>query len=376
MGDARNPLYPPKIGPYLLKEVIGHGNTCIVVRAKLKGTNNFYACKIVSKQYFVSSNHLKHFHDELTIMQKLEHPNILKLFGIYEDTINYYVFEEICNNGDLGSYIIKTKIISEPQAASIMYQIFKAVDFMHSNQIAHRDIKPENILLDDKLTIKVADFGFSSMGDPNSFRRTLCGTLHYVSPEVLSGNPYNPYKADSWSCGVMLYAIVTGLFPWKKRGQSALIHEIMSADILVPQSVSADCKDLILKLCDRNPETRISIHDALKHPFIQQCAQAREDQLSQSPRGRSESLPLPPLPGRKIRCIPENCPYKNDNISQILAMCHRKPPKNVKGTTAASIIIPTHILPISRNSSSTSLVVNRLKCRKQSSLLIGPGNLG
>ena len=148
----------------------------------------------------------------------------------------------------------------------------------------------------------------------------------------------------------------------------------MSADILVPQSVSPDCKDLILKLCDRNPETRISIHDALMHPFIQQCAQAKEELLAQSPRGRSESLPLPPLPGRKIRCIPENSPYKNDNITHILAMCHRKPPKNVKSTTAASIIIPTHILPIARNSSSTSLVVNRLKCRNTSSLLIGGGN--
>jgi serine/threonine protein kinase len=319
-------LYPSKIGPYLLKNVIGRGKTCTVVLATdMKGKKEF-ACKIISKQHFKSNSNVQRFMAELKIIQTVRHPNIVEFYEYFEDSINFYLIEEFCKNGDLGVAVINSKSFTEPRASTIMYQILRALDYLHSRNIAHRDIKPENVLLDDKYNVKLADFGFAVNSDGSCLCRTLCGTLQYIAPEVLSGNPYDPMKADVWSCGVLLFAIVTGTFPWKKKNFSALKNEIINNNISVPHNLSVECRDIILKLCEKNVDNRISIHDAFMHPFVQSAANFVQDvkvkEEEQIKSKRTFSTPLPRL--RQYQGSSTNA----DDIDEILSLCKRKRPRS------------------------------------------------
>jgi len=154
------------------------------------------------------------------------------------------------------------------------------LEFCHELGIANRDIKLENLLLDDALPlphVKICDFGYSKNEYVDSRPKTVSGTPDYIAPEVLLHDQYDGKKADVWSCGVMLYVMLTGVLPFAKRGDERgnnlvrlqqMFPRIVAADFNQPQHVSTECQHLISRLLTADPEMRITTADVLRHPWF------------------------------------------------------------------------------------------------------------
>lgn len=201
-------------------------------------------------------------------MQEMRHPRIVHLYDIFADSINYYILMEYCPNGELLSHIVARKKLPECEAKSFFKDILDGVKFMHSFNIAHRDLKPENILIDAEGHAKISDFGLAKYVGPTGITSTSCGSPCYASPEVLSGSKYNAKITDMWSSGVILYAMVTGQLPWTRRNQMQLYQQIRKCHYHVPSYVSPECNNLIKGLICLNPEKRLTVDQALEHPWM------------------------------------------------------------------------------------------------------------
>jgi len=258
---------PSKIGPYILSEQIGFGSTSSTRKAINTLTQQSYACKIVPKKQFKKESQKRHFQTEIATMLECAHPNILSLLDFTEDSINFYVVSELCPNGDLSQQLIRHGPYHEMRAKALFKQICEGMSYMHLKGIAHRDLKPENILLDNDFNPKICDFGLS-IKSTEELCSTQCGTLVYAPPEMLNGKDYDPFQADVWSCGVLLYAILTGRLPWKSHNQNTTISEIKAGNIVYPINLGAQSTDLLSKLLNLKPELRISFDQALSHPWL------------------------------------------------------------------------------------------------------------
>lgn len=350
--DPATPLYPQKLGQFYLEDVVGQGNTCIVVKAR-DANNRKYACKIISKLKFTSVTNIKHFHDELKIMRTLSHPNIVNLVDIIQDSNNLYIFEEFCELGDLSRMLVRDKSIPDDRIGQIFSQIVKGLNFIHEHRIAHRDIKPENIFMCENGLVKIADFGYSALNSDSDFRSTVCGTLVYIAPEILEQKPYNALKADSWSCGILLYAMASGKFPWEKKSQAGMIEEIKFKPITIPESVSPEIKDLISHLLDRNVETRFTMAQALQSEFIKKYLNVE----SPSPPTGNISHQLKNQFSKSALNFSQ---IKEESIVNMLNMANRKPPKILSKK-------PKILTPIIESNSTMKLTAmvntNKIKCR-------------
>ena len=209
---------------------------------------------------------------EIEILKNLNHPNIVRLYEVYENKSNIFLVTELCDGCELFEEISSRKQFAEHEAAHVTKQILQAIAFCHGKNIAHRDLKPENLLIDinQKGSIKLIDFGTSHhYGQEHSNMHAMYGTPYYIAPEVLTGN-YTE-KCDMWSIGVILYIMLCGSPPFNgsddqiiakvKRGTWEFRGQIWS-------NISDEAKDIVTKLMTKNPEERLSAVDALDHPWI------------------------------------------------------------------------------------------------------------
>jgi aurora kinase len=153
----------------------------------------------------------------------------------------------------------------------------RALVYCHSKHVIHRDIKPENLLLGMNDELKIADFGWS-VHAPNSRRKTLCGTLDYLPPEMVEGKPHD-CNVDLWSLGVLAYEFLYGVPPFEAVGHSETYRRILNVDLQWPAhpKVSSAAQDLILKLLQKHPEERITLGNVLKHPWIvEHCGEQQQ----------------------------------------------------------------------------------------------------
>lgn len=230
----------------------------------------YSACKIIPRKKVEEKKLSTRLDHEIRVHQLMHHPNVVQLIDLQSDPSYFYVFLEFCPCGELFDIVVQNKRLPEDRAAFFFKQILLGLDYIHSLNVAHRDLKPENTLVDQFGRIKIADFGLSKIleNDSNGLTKTPCGSPCYVSPETISGKPYDGRKSDIWSCGVILYAMTIGNLPWTKRTQKQLFHQIRNAQFAVPDFVSDPCADLICKLMTVNNSKRITVGEALKHPFL------------------------------------------------------------------------------------------------------------
>lgn len=205
---SRSPERVSEIGPYIATEVIGMGSTGKVKLAHHKETQRAYAIKILSKSIFENSPQLvRKTQREIALMRVINHPNVLKLHDILESSRNLYIVLEYAQNGDLLNYVTQSKIVHDDMTWEIFRQLVLGIEYLHSHGICHRDLKLENILMDKNHNVKIADFGFAKWIN-NNVAETVCGSPHFTAPEVISGCPYDPKKADIWSLGIILYTLL------------------------------------------------------------------------------------------------------------------------------------------------------------------------
>lgn len=160
----------------------------------------------------------------------------------------------------------ENKRFNERQAAIYLSQVADAINYCHSNKVIHRDIKLENILLGPKGEIKIADFGWS-VHSPLSRRSTLCGTLDYLSPEMVDGKPHDE-KVDLWSIGILCYEFLVGRPPFESKTFEDTYRMISRAIYTIPEFVSSLASDLIKNLLIVDPQKRLSAEEILKHDWI------------------------------------------------------------------------------------------------------------
>lgn len=254
---------------------LGRGASSVVKIAKHKGTNKDYAIKMITK----TIDH-KIITTEISILLQLKaHPNIIRLYEIYETSSHIYMVLELVTGGELFERIVDRGYYSERDAAEAIRQICDALAFVHNHHpvIIHRDLKPENLLYaseEEDAQLKIADFGLSKMlyGEQGN-TSTVCGTPGYCAPEVLLGKPYDT-KIDMWAVGVIAYILLCGFEPfYDERGDQAMFQRILRCDyeFVSPwwDEVSENAKDLVSKLIVLDPKKRLTAKQALDHPFVQ-----------------------------------------------------------------------------------------------------------
>ena len=265
MTSQKNSQYI-QIKNYILKEDIGEGNFGKVKLGISKTTKEEFAIKIINKDQIKIKMKNKIFREN-EVITKFNHINVIFVFEIIEDPDNYYIVMEYCKRGELFDYIVEHERLTEDEAAIFFYQLINGVESIHSKGIAHRDLKPENLLLTKDKTLKIIDFGLSHEFDGIDLLKTKCGSPSYASPEILRGKPYDGFKSDVWSCGIILYAMVCGYLPFDGETNKILFKNIMKCEPEIPDYLNDITQDLILKILTSDPDMRITIDDIKRHPF-------------------------------------------------------------------------------------------------------------
>ncbi|KAF2830021.1 Pkinase-domain-containing protein [Ophiobolus disseminans] len=284
------------IGPWQLGRTIGRGGCSRVRLVRHSGTGQYGAAKIISKataekvRALSLANLIKSAEQdstlypdgkvipfglerEICIMKLLDHPNIVRLYDIWENRNELYLIMEFVEGGELFSYIHEKGGIVEINVVHIFRQIIAALIYCHRINIHHRDLKPENILLDrDTMTVKLVDFGMAALQPTGKKLTTPCGSPHYAAPEVIKTTSYDGAKADVWSCGVILFVLLTGTPPFNYSGEDRdlkhLFRDIQAAKYVMPDSLTPEAQDLIGKILVVDPKRRIGLDDIWNHPFL------------------------------------------------------------------------------------------------------------
>jgi len=209
---------------------------------------------------------------EIAVMKLLEHPNIVRLYDVWENRNELYLIMEYVDGGELFHYVDERKGLSEHETVYIFRQIVSAILYCHRLLICHRDLKPENILLNrQNLTVKLIDFGMAALQPEGRLLSTPCGSPHYAAPEIVSSKPYDGTQADVWSCGVILYMMLTGTTPYNYSQDGdirVLFRDIAKAHYWMPPNLSPEAKDLIRCIFIPNPKRRITMDDVWDHPLL------------------------------------------------------------------------------------------------------------
>lgn len=276
-------MIPTVVGKYTIKGPLGEGAFSTVRLAVDPETKIKYACKVIEISRMTSPDLQTRFENEVRIMQQMYHPNVVQLCDLIKDEHNYYVFTEYCPEGELFQYILDKKYIPEPEAKGLLIQLVNGLKYLHSHRIAHRDLKPENLLLGKNMQLKISDFGFARyVSESDNLAKTTCGSPCYSSPEAFSGKPYDAFKSDVWSIGVILYAMTTGQLPWKKATRKRLFAQIRAGDYEVPRYLSEELTEAIHSLMRVNPDERPTLDQILEFEWLKEAetAPVSEQKLS------------------------------------------------------------------------------------------------
>ncbi|KAK2196349.1 bifunctional Serine-threonine-protein kinase [Babesia duncani] len=237
------------------------------------------AIKIISKSQVMAMGHLNKLSREIGNMTRLTHPNIVKVYDVIDTPTYVFIIMEYIQGGELFDYISQMHRLCEMDALRIFKQIISAVAYCHSKMLCHRDLKPENIMLDRNKNVKIGDFGLSNIMRfvvglcMQNYRngeclKTPCGSPNYASPEVICGKYYSGPEVDIWSCGIIFYVLICGSLPFDDSEMPALFRKIRLGKFYMPGHVSPIAKQLITRMLDVNPQSRITIRELMAHPWF------------------------------------------------------------------------------------------------------------
>ncbi|XP_064795849.1 calcium/calmodulin-dependent protein kinase type 1D-like isoform X1 [Oncorhynchus masou masou] len=255
-----------------LKEILGTGAFSEVVLAQERSTGKMFAVKCIPKKALKGKE--SSIENEITVLRKIKHENIVALEDIYESSNHLYLIMQLVSGGELFDRIVEKGFYTEKDASTLIRQVLDAVDYLHKLGIVHRDLKPENLLYfnpQDESKIMISDFGLSKMEGSGDVMSTACGTPGYVAPEVLAQKPYSK-AVDCWSIGVIAYILLCGYPPFYDENDSKLFEQILKADYEFDapywDDISDSAKDFIGSLMEKDPAKRFTCDQALRHPWI------------------------------------------------------------------------------------------------------------
>ncbi|GKV22668.1 hypothetical protein SLEP1_g32517 [Rubroshorea leprosula] len=257
---------------YELVKDIGSGNFGVARLMRNKETKQLVAMKYIERGLKID----EHVAREIINHRSLRHPNIIRFKEVVLTPTHLGIVMEYAAGGELFERICNAGRFSEDEARYFFQQLISGVSYCHSMQICHRDLKLENTLLDGSPAprLKICDFGYSKSSLLHSRPKSTVGTPAYIAPEVLSRREYDGKTADVWSCGVTLYVMLVGAYPFEDqedpRNFRKTINRILSVQYKIPDYVhiSQDCKHLLSRIFVANPAKRITIKEIKSHPWF------------------------------------------------------------------------------------------------------------
>ncbi|KAM3140347.1 hypothetical protein pb186bvf_007507 [Paramecium bursaria] len=257
---------------YKFDKVLGEGSYAVVRKGIRKQDNQEFAIKIIEKASLESDDHLA-IQSEVEIMSQIDHPNIVKLYEVYDEKTKLNLVLELMTGGELFDRIVEKETYNEKEAADVIRPIVDAIRYCHSMGVVHRDLKPENLLYtspEPDATIKISDFGVAKVIS-DDLMITACGTPGYVAPEILIGSGYD-LAVDYWSIGVILYVLLCGYPPFYEESNEKLFELIKKGKVDFSgqewKKISNEAKDLIQRLLEVDPGKRYKADQIIKHPWI------------------------------------------------------------------------------------------------------------
>ncbi|CAM8993226.1 unnamed protein product [Rhodiola kirilowii] len=317
---------------YHVIELVGEGSFGKVYKGRRKYTGQTVAMKFILK-HGKSDKDIKNLRQEIEILRKLRHENIIQMLDSFETPQEFCVVTEFAQ-GELFEILEDDKCLPEEQVQAIAKQLVRALHYLHSNRIIHRDMKPQNILIGARSNVKLCDFGFARAMSTNTVvLRSIKGTPLYMAPELVREQPYN-HTADLWSLGVILYELYVGQPPFYTNSVYALIRHIIKDPVKYPDSMSPEFKSFLKGLLNKVPQDRLTWPALLQHPFVAETLEEQEARETQqhstdatwrnkeqtdgahiaSSKGSPESDGCPPM-APEITCTPVTPIDTNSKIS-------------------------------------------------------------
>lgn len=251
-----------KIGPFL-----GSGRFGRVYLASEKSSEYLVALKMMKKDELTKARVERQVFREIDIHSRLQHPHVLQLLTYFHDEVRVYLVLELAAGGCVYNELRRTpnKRFDERVTAKYVHQVADALEYCHAQNVIHRDLKPENLLLTQDGDVKLADFGWSV--HTTITRRTRCGTLDYMPPEIINSQKYDK-RVDHWSLGVLVYEFLVGTPPFYCKSQASTNSRIKNIDFKWPELVTPGAKDLITRLVKLESSERLSMAEVMKHEWI------------------------------------------------------------------------------------------------------------
>ncbi|KAK7267316.1 hypothetical protein RIF29_19985 [Crotalaria pallida] len=298
---------------YELGTELGRGEFGVTYLCIDKDTREQFACKSISKKKLKTAIDIEDVKREVEIMRHLpKHPNIVSLKDTYEDDNAVHLVMELCEGGELFDRIVARGHYTERAAAVVTETIVEVVQMCHKQGVMHRDLKPENFLFENKketAPLKAIDFGLSIFFKPGETFNEIVGSPYYMAPEVLKRN-YGP-EVDIWSAGVILYILLCGVPPFwaetEKGVAQAIIRSVVDFKREPWPKVSDNAKDLVKKMLDPDPKSRLSAQEVLAHPWLQNAKKAPNVSLGETVKARLMQFSvMNKLKKRALRVIAEH----------------------------------------------------------------------
>ncbi|KAG8649975.1 serine/threonine-protein kinase TIO [Manihot esculenta] len=259
---------------YHVIELVGEGSFGKVYKGRRKFTGQTVAMKFIMK-HGKSEKDIHNLRQEIEILRKLKHENIIEMLDSFESPQEFCVVTEFAQ-GELFEILEDDKCLPEEQVQAIAKQLVRALHYLHSNRIIHRDMKPQNILIGAGSVVKLCDFGFARAMSTNTVvLRSIKGTPLYMAPELVREQPYN-HTADLWSLGVILYELFVGQPPFYTNSVYALIRHIVKDPVKYPDDMSPNFKSFLKGLLNKVPQNRLTWPALLEHPFIKETLDEME----------------------------------------------------------------------------------------------------
>nr|XP_009384457.1 PREDICTED: CBL-interacting protein kinase 1-like isoform X2 [Musa acuminata subsp. malaccensis] len=250
------------LGKYELGRTLGEGNFGKVRYARHVDSGLAFAVKILDRKRIQSLKIDDQIKREIGTLKLLKHPNVVRLHEVSASKTKIYMVLEYVNGGELFDKIASKGKLSEGEGRKLFQQLIDGVSHCHDKGVYHRDLKPENVLVDAKGNIKISDFGLSALPQHlgnDGLLHTTCGSPNYIAPEVLCNRGYDGARSDIWSCGAILYVILTGCLPFDDRNFAVLCQKICRGDTKIPRWLSPGAQNMLRRILDPNPVTRINV---------------------------------------------------------------------------------------------------------------------
>jgi len=254
---------------YAKGRLLGKGGFARVYELQNLHTKQKYAAKVIPKSTLTKPRTKQKLYSEIKIHRSLSHKNIVKFEQYFEDFENVYILLELCNNETLSELIRRRKKLTELEVQFYVAQLLEVLEYVHSQSVIHRDLKLSNLFLNEKLQLKLGDFGLAcKLERENQLRHTICGTPNYIAPEILEEKQGHSYPVDIWSVGVIIYTLLAGKPPFETSNVKTTYNRIRKNTYSFPEGISPQAKHLISLILQLDPNSRPPVTYLLSHEFF------------------------------------------------------------------------------------------------------------